>query len=121
MNLKLERLSVINRSLPLYNGTQLRPCTTITKASLSLDLLQCRYGDFNGKQDSFQSKEFIFNFTYPYTRKKMTKAQICAKFAIAFVCTTCKRQLLFALLQQITIVCTSAIENIFCTTVIVNT
>ena len=48
------------------------------------------------------------------------KSQNCVKAAKAFVCTTCKRQLLFALLQLITIVCPSAIENILCTTVIVN-
>ena len=48
------------------------------------------------------------------------KSQNCVKAAIAFVCTTCKRQLLFVLLEQITNACTSAIENIFCTTVIVN-
>ena len=48
------------------------------------------------------------------------KSQNCVKAAIAFVCTTCKRQLLFALLQQITFVCTTAIENILSTTPIVN-
>ena len=41
------------------------------------------------------------------------KSQNCVKAVIAFVCTNCKRQLLFALLQQITNVCTSAIESIF--------
>ena len=40
--------------------------------------------------------------------------------AIAFVCTTGKRQLLFALLQLITFVCTTAIENILSTTPMVN-
>ena len=40
--------------------------------------------------------------------------------AIAFVCTICKRQLLFVPLQLITFVCTSAIENILRATVIVN-
>ena len=48
------------------------------------------------------------------------KSQNCVKAAIAFVCTTCKRQLLFALLQLITFVCTTAIENILSTTPIVN-
>jgi len=48
------------------------------------------------------------------------KSQNCVKAAIAFVCTICKRQLLFALLRLITFVCTSAIEHILCTTVIVN-
>ena len=48
------------------------------------------------------------------------KSQNCVKAAIAFVCTTCKRQLLFALLQSITFVFTSAIENILCTTAIAN-
>ena len=48
------------------------------------------------------------------------KLQNCVKAAIALVCPTCKRQLLFALLQWITFVCTSAIENILCTTIIVN-
>ena len=36
------------------------------------------------------------------------------------MCTTCKRQLLFALLQLITFVCTTAIDNILSTTPIVN-
>ena len=40
--------------------------------------------------------------------------------AIAFVCKNCKRQLLFAILQLITFVCTTAIENILGTTPIVN-
>ena len=48
------------------------------------------------------------------------KLQNCIKAAIAFVCTTYKKQLLFTQLQLITFVCTSAIENILCTTVIVN-
>ena len=48
------------------------------------------------------------------------KSQNCVKAAIAFVCTTCKRQLLFEQLQLIAFVCTSANENILCTTVIVN-
>ena len=47
------------------------------------------------------------------------KSQNCVKAAIAFVCTTYKK-LLYARLQLITFVCTSAIENILCTTVIVN-
>ena len=38
----------------------------------------------------------------------------------AFVCTTCKRQLLLALLQLIVFVCTTAIDNFLCTTTIVN-
>ena len=42
------------------------------------------------------------------------------KALIAFVCTTCKRQLLFALVPLIAFVCTSATANILCTTVIVN-
>ena len=41
------------------------------------------------------------------------KSQNCVKAAIAIVCTTCKRQLLFALLQKITFVCTIAKDN-FC-------
>ena len=53
-------------------------------------------------------------------KEPFKKSQNCVKAAIAFVCTTCKRQLLSALLQWITFVCTSAIENIFCTTVIIN-
>ena len=48
------------------------------------------------------------------------KSQNCVKAAIAFVCTTCKRQLLFALLQLITFVWTNAIANILITTPIVN-
>ena len=48
------------------------------------------------------------------------KSQNCVKAAIALVCTTCKRQLLFALLQLMTFVCTTAIENILNTTSIVN-
>ena len=32
---------------------------------------------------------------------RIKKSQNCGKAAIAFVCTTCKRQLLFALLQLI--------------------
>ena len=39
------------------------------------------------------------------------KSQNCVKAAIAFVCMTCKRQLLFALLQKITFVCTIATDN----------
>ena len=50
---------------------------------------------------------------------QVKKSQNCVKAAIAFVCTTSKRQLLFALLQWITFVCTSAIENILCTAVII--
>ena len=42
------------------------------------------------------------------------KSQHWGKAAIDFVCTTCKRQLLFAQLQFITFVCTSAIENFLC-------
>ena len=38
--------------------------------------------------------------------------QNCIKAAIALVCTTYKRQLLFALLQLIAFVCTTVIENI---------
>ena len=51
---------------------------------------------------------------------KWEKSQNCVKAAIAFVCTTCKRQLLFALLQLVTFVCTTAIDNILSTTPIVN-
>ena len=50
----------------------------------------------------------------------MKKSQNCVKAAIAFVCTTCKRQLLFALLQLISFVCTTAMENILSTTLICN-
>ena len=53
------------------------------------------------------------------SKSKDEKSQNCVKAAIAFVCTTCKIQLLFALLQLITFVCTTAIENIFSTTPIV--
>ena len=53
-------------------------------------------------------------------KDKIQKSQNYVKAAIAFVCTTCKRQLLFALLQLITFVCTTAIENILSTTPIVN-
>ena len=42
---------------------------------------------------------------------KVKKSQNCVKAAIAFMCTTCKGQLLFALLQLITFVCTTAIDN----------
>ena len=55
-----------------------------------------------------------------YSTKLKQKSQNCVKAAIAFVCTTCKRQLLFALLQLITFVCTTAIDNILSTTPIVN-
>ena len=48
------------------------------------------------------------------------KSQNCVQAAIAFVCTTYERQLLFALLQLITFVCTTAIDNILSTTPIVN-
>ena len=48
------------------------------------------------------------------------KSQNSVKAAIAFVCTTCKRQLLFALLQLITFVFTTAIENILSATPIAN-
>ena len=48
------------------------------------------------------------------------KSQNCVKAAIAFVCTTYEKQLLFALLQLITFVCTTAIDNILSTTPIVN-
>ena len=41
-------------------------------------------------------------------QKNFKKSQNCVKSAIAFVCTTCKGQLLFALLQKITFVCTIA-------------
>ena len=49
----------------------------------------------------------------------MKKSLNCVEAAIAFVCTTCKRQLLFALSQLITFVCTTAIENISSTNPIV--
>ena len=42
---------------------------------------------------------------------RVKKSQNCVKAAIAFVCTTCKRQLLSALLQKITFVCTIATDN----------
>ena len=51
---------------------------------------------------------------------KDKKSQNCVKAAISFLCTTCKRQLLFALLQLITFVCTTAIDNILNTTPVVN-
>ena len=41
------------------------------------------------------------------------KSQNYVKAAIAFVCTSCKRQLLFAILQLITFVCTTAFDNFF--------
>ena len=47
------------------------------------------------------------------------KSQNCVKAAIALVCTTCKRELLFALLKLINFVCTTAIENILSNTPIV--
>ena len=50
----------------------------------------------------------------------LKKSQYYVKAAIAFVCTTCKRPFSFALLQLITFVCTTAIENISSTTPIVN-
>ena len=50
----------------------------------------------------------------------MKELQNCVKAMIAFVCTTCNRQLLLALLQLITFVCTTAIDNFLCTTAIVN-
>ena len=43
----------------------------------------------------------------------LKKLQNCVKAAIASMCTTCKGQLLFALLQLITFVCLIAIANIF--------
>ena len=51
---------------------------------------------------------------------KRKKSQNCVKAAIAFVCTTSKEQLLFALLQLISFVCTFAIENVIYSTVTVN-
>jgi len=56
----------------------------------------------------------------PLRPPTVKKSQNCVKAAIAFVCKTCKRQLLFALLQLIIFVCTIAIENILSTTIIVN-
>ena len=50
----------------------------------------------------------------------MKKSQNCVKAVIAFVCTTCKRQLLLTLLQLITFIYITAIENILCTTPIGN-
>ena len=49
----------------------------------------------------------------------LKKSQNYVKAAIAFVCTTCERQLLFALFQLITFVCTFATKNILCTIVII--
>ena len=57
---------------------------------------------------------------YTQVAKEGKKAQNCVKAAIAFVCTTYKKQLLYTLLQLITFVCTSAIDNILCSTVMVN-
>ena len=57
----------------------------------------------------------VFKSHWPkmYVREQLKKSQNWVKAAIAFVCTTCKRQLLFALLQNITFVCTFA-KDIFC-------
>ena len=49
-------------------------------------------------------------YIYVYMKEK---SQNCVKAAIAFVCTTCKRQLMFALLQLVTFVYTIA-NNDFC-------
>ena len=46
-------------------------------------------------------------------RLRSKKSQNCVEAAIAFVCTGCKRQLLFAILQLITFVCTTAFDNFF--------
>ena len=54
-----------------------------------------------------------------HSKDKCQKSQNCVKAAIAFVCTTCERQLLFALFQLITFVCTFATKNILCTIVII--
>ena len=62
---------------------------------------------------------FRVTFVCAY-RVSQKKSQNCVKVAIAFVCTTCKRQLLFELKQLITFVCTTAIDNILSTTPIVN-
>ena len=48
------------------------------------------------------------------------KSQNCVKAEIAFMCTPCKRQLLFALLQLITFVSTTVINNFLCTATIIN-
>ena len=49
-------------------------------------------------------------YIYVYMKEK---SQNCVEAAIAFVCTTCKRQLMFALLQLVTFVYTIA-NNDFC-------
>ena len=51
---------------------------------------------------------------------KVKKSLNCVKAAIAFVCATCKRQLLSALLHLITFICITAINNFLYTTSIVN-
>ena len=61
--------------------------------------------------------ETVFSWKWDSIPKK---SQNFVKAAVAFLCTTCKRQLLFALLQLITFVCTTAIENISTTTPMVN-
>ena len=48
----------------------------------------------------------------------LKKSQNCVEAAIAFVCTSCKRQLLFAILQLITFVCITAFDNFFRTTIV---
>ena len=49
---------------------------------------------------------------------RFKKSQNCVEAAIAFVCTSCKGQLLFAILQLITFVCITAFDNFFRTTIV---
>ena len=50
---------------------------------------------------------------YQANQEVHKKSQNCVEAAIAFVCTRCKRQLLFAILQLITFVCITAFDNFF--------
>ena len=47
------------------------------------------------------------------TSESFKKSQNCVEAAIAFVFTSCKRQLLFAILQLITFVCITAFDNFY--------
>ena len=66
----------------------------------------------------FSFKHFVFFQSSLFSCALIEKSQNCIEAAIAFVCTSCKRKLLFAILQLLTFVCITAFENFFRTTIV---
>ena len=105
---KVNNYSSANNVLNCRSAKKVINCNSAKKVSLT----SCAH-------KSYRSFDAILRFLYYYNclyfrvnkLLKVKKSQNCVKAAIDFVCTTCKRQLLFALLQKITFVCTIATDN----------